>query len=257
MKLPLILCLLASPVASGAEDFGNPVVWMDAASGIEAEGGAVKSWQSRTGSYVAVPPEDTPAPKLLPNGVGGKPAVQFGDNAYLSGPLQDALGAEVTFIAVVDIASGEQAGNTGLMMLSYTYGLSVDQGARVYRMMSYWPANVEKYGEEKAAAARGGGLVTEKDIGFDAPGIVTAVCGEEKSTIYVNGALVAEADIGLFREQRANSKDLGLGAYGGKGSKPMTGNIAEALLYDEALTPEKRSAIEKSLAAKYGVQLSQ
>lgn len=256
MKLPLILCLLMTSIATAAEDVGDPVVWMDAGSGIEADGKAVISWQSRNGAYMATPPEGASGPELLPDGIAGKPAVQFGDSAYLSGPLTEELGEEATFIAVVDIPSGEQSANVGIMMLSYTSGLSVNQGRdSFYSMVTYWPKMLEKYGEEKATPVRGGILRAEKNIGFEGPSIVTAVCGAEKSTIYVNGAPVADVDIGIFAKQR-KGQQLGLGANGGKGSKPMTGKIAEALLYNEALSPEKRTAVEKSLAAKYKVQLS-
>jgi hypothetical protein len=255
IKLPLILCLLMTSIATAAEDVGNPVVWMDAGSGIEADGKAVMSWQIRNGACLATPPEGASGPELLPDGIAGKPAIQFGDSAYLSGPLTEELGEEATFITVVDIPSGEQSGNVGVMMLSYTYGLSVNQDKDAFfYMATYWPKMVGKYGE-KATAVRGGGLKAEKNIGFEGPCIVTAVCGAEKSTIYVNGTPVADVDIGIFAKQR-KSTQLGLGANGGKGSKPMTGKIAEALLYNEALSPEKRTAVEKSLAAKYKVQLS-
>ena len=256
MKLPLFLCLLMTSIATATEDVGDPVVWMDAGSGIEADGKAVASWQSRNGAYLASPPEDASGPEFLPDGIAGKPAIQFGGSAYLSGPLNEELGEEATFIAVVDITSGEESGNVGIMMLLYTCGLSVNQGRdSFYSMMTYWPMMLEKYGEEKALPLRGGILRAEKNIGFDGPSIVTVVCGAEKSTIYVNGSPVADVDLGMFTKPR-KGEQLGLGANGGKGSKPMTGKIAEALLYNEALSPEKRTAVEKSLAAKYKVPLS-
>lgn len=256
MRLPLILCLLTTSIATAAEDVGDPVIWMDAGSGIEADGKAVISWQSRNGAYLASPPEDASGPEFLPDGIAGKPAIQFGGSAYLSGPLNEELGEEATFIAVVDITSGEESGNVGIMMLLYTCGLSVNQGRdSFYSMMTYWPMMLEKYGEEKALPVRGGILRAEKNIGFDGPSIVTVVCGAEKSTIYVNGSPVADVDLGMFTKPR-KGEQLGLGANGGKGSKPMTGKIAEALLYNEALSPEKRTAVEKSLAAKYKVPLS-
>jgi hypothetical protein len=256
MKLPLFLCLLMTSIATATEDVGDPVVWMDAGSGIEADGKALISWQSRNGAYIATPPEDASGPELLPDGIAGKPAIQFGGSAYLSGPLTEELGEEATFIAVVDIPSGEQSGNVGIMMLSYTYGLSVNQDKDpFYSMITYWPKMLEKYDEEKATPVRGGILRAEKNIGFEGPCIVTVICGAEKSTIYVNGSPVADVDLGIFAKQ-GKGEQLGLGANGGKRSKPMTGKIAEALLYNEALSPEKRTAVEKSLAAKYKVQLS-
>ena len=160
MKLPLFLCLLMTSIATATEDVGDPVVWMDAGSGIEADGKAVASWQSRNGAYLASPPEDASGPEFLPDGIAGKPAIQFGGSAYLSGPLNEELGEEATFIAVVDITSGEESGNVGIMMLLYTCGLSVNQGRdSFYSMMTYWPMMLEKYGEEKALPVRGGILI--------------------------------------------------------------------------------------------------
>lgn len=257
MKTIILIVLFSQVLSSGVraseEIMGSPVLWMDAASGVEAPAEGVTAWQSRIGTFRAVIPEGGTAPKLVSGGIAGKPAVEFGEKGYLTGPIGQELGKESSFVAVVNIPSGGNRKTRGVFALNYIFGLAVDSSQPALQMSIYFPELEKKYGPEKATVARGG-MILSTASGFDAPAIVSLIYGAEKSSMYVNGKPVGEVSLGAFIEQKP-STNVGLGAYGGPNHQAMTGQIAEALLYNEALSPEKRAGIEKALAEKYGIAL--
>jgi hypothetical protein len=253
--LIIALCVNAAPLK--AEDImGSPLVWMDASKNVVVEGDLVKSWSSSQGEFTAAPPEGSSSPCLIADSISGKPAIEFSEGAYLIGKIPEKIGPEVTFMVVANISSTQNTNLAGVMIIDYKFGINVMRNSLMMRTYSRLVA--ERYGEDNVKEYLGyGESIGSTPDGFNEPSIITAVFGVESCSLYVNGELKAQRDIGAFPEElRANSTQLGLGASATLGANAMLGQIAEALLYGEALTPESRQSIEKALATKYSITLA-
>ena len=253
--LIVAFCVNAAPIKADTT-MGSPLVWLDASKNVVSEGGLVTSWTSSQGDFTAAPPEGSSSPRLVADSISGKPAIEFSQGAYLIGKMPVNIGPAATFMVVASIPAIQNPGLAGVMMLDYKFGITVSQKSLMMRTYSQLIA--QRYGEDKVKEYLGfAESIGSTPDGLDAPSIITAVFAVGSCSLYVNGQLKAQLNIGAFPEElKADSTQLGLGATATTGANAMLGQIAEALLYGEALSPESRQAAEKALATKYSITLS-
>jgi hypothetical protein len=209
--------------------------------------GNVTTWADRSGNGNDATPGISPT--LTPNAIAGQPVVSFaGAIRHVNLPDTSTLGIASSdyeiFVVAQSGSSSVQfltAGGTAAGNEDYELHLNGDAGAR------FIP-------EERP----GGDPADFADIGSPgqftdgAPHLFSIRVGADTGVIKADGLYSGDNVAGA---QNAANRVLTLGVRG-DGGYPLNGDIAEVLVYDRALTPSERLAVEEYLSAKWGTPLA-
>ncbi len=215
------------------------VLWLKADAGVSVSGDLVSMWQDQSGNGNDAFTEGGYEPKLITNAVNGRPALRFNgeQKTYVVVPHKKELdaGESMTLFVVYRYANGVRL----MQKRSYVVGISADA----------WYAN------PAAGIAVAG--IRSADTLFPAGEtfqVQSNVFDAKKGfiDIYRNGTEVARLANAIA--QTPNNHDLYIGKrLHNTNETPFTGEIAEILIYNRALTPEERVSVEKYLLVKYGL----
>lgn len=212
--------------------------WYSANLGVAYDGlGNVSHWTDLSGRGVHVAQTTISAqPTRISNGPGGKPAVRFsGIQSLLSGAATDlqAGSSDLTVIAVLLPATGQTAAAE-----VFTYGGSEYAGEGLIAE-SATRFNLRWYdgsgGEQRSPSANLTSGQTQ---------LVTAIKNGSSTAILRNGVTLGTAAVPAAAAPIIAKLALGHG---------LSGQLAELLVYNRALTTAEREQVEGILAARYSV----
>jgi hypothetical protein len=226
-------------------DSGNLLVWLDAGAGVTASGGSVSAWadQSGNGNNAAqATAGDQPTLVASSAGFNGQPVLSFnGSSDYLQAPLpvNTVGGLTVFIVAQHDSVSANRAilgGSAG------NYGGS----SQWFLMQSTASSNF-------AEINRNGSVNTSVTSGtLDTAAHVYAMTyngGAETLTQTIDGS--SSSSPAIFGNVSYTTLDIGALVHFGSPFDYGDVNIAEILVYDEALSSTDAAIVENYLSSKY------
>ena len=177
-------------------------------------------------------------PTYVPSAINALPAIQGDGAARFMTTAAFTIGSAATLCAVVE-PLGSMNGYTRILEQQYntTYYLGTDSSQTKYKL-------IVNNGTSPYGVAQGGTVTT------NAPAIVTGVYGSPTGSLYINGALVA-AD--SFTAPTPASQVLYImQAYNGF-AEYWNGYLAEAIVYNRALSTAELTRVHRYLGRRYGV----
>lgn len=229
----------------------------DAATASEARGdGALTTWRDRSPQgNDATAPSSAVRPKRVADQLNGKPVIRFDGNDWLQGSAQLVRPATSMFIV------GRYGNTTGRMALAdlgtqsgSTYrhfGLEQNTWGTVGSRYGFWTSgNSYDSATPTSAGAKIFGVVARS-------GPNTAIT--TGTDFYVNGSSSALTKRNTVTSDNtyqdfAGARGFALAAFNdGAGSMPLTGDIAEVIVYPSTLTTAERQQVEGYLAHKWGL----
>ena len=218
--------------------------------------GNVLSWQNEVGSgQLFTPTAGTgTSPTLVPNAIGGLPAIRFnGIDNVLSSIGFGAQAQELTLFVVTaplsnagsyrDFFSAVDSSTPG--HYDYLSGINLD-------MTAGGSSTFDRLNLEGAKGGGGGGISLPFQSSFGVYNLLEVGYGDLNDTVYVNGNSVGGRP---GNTNIVSLQDLRIGARyydnGGGETGYLNGDIAEVILYDRLLSDTERQTIEQGLAGKY------
>jgi len=222
-------------------------VWLKADAGVTAgAGGAVTAWADQSGHGNDASQLDTASAPVLVNGaVNGKPALRFdGEIRYLdiASSAGTALAGDLTTFAVVKVSDfatfrGIWAKTIGNRAEPNDYYLASGTGlATLYRANT---GTAAAQGVVSTVAVPAGAFAV---VGFDVAGPTV--------THYLNAQADRSGNVTLTPEDGGGP--LRIGARDDLATQ-LKGDLAELLIYDQALSAADRTTVLNYLGAKYGI----
>jgi len=254
-KSPLIALALAALVALGAAASGGAVrdglvLWLDAGD-LDGDGApdpvdnpvAVAAWADRAGSGLrATQAEPGARPAWEPRAIGGRPALRFNGDDLLSLGQPEALDFQPP--SPFTIAAVAEVKTDGLGTF-----LARGGGSDAHRAFHFYVASGRigaiVYGARREHRPR--------------PETMVAVlrCDGKRAEVFVNGEASAAFPVG----RGASSADVLIGARRESAENtgthwPLTGALAELLVYRRALPDAELRTLSLALGEKYGIAVA-
>lgn len=233
-----------SPGTPEPDTIAGLQLWLDA-SQLEGlnPGSQVATWPDSSGSgHLANQSNGASQPTYQPTALNGHPAVRFdGSDDYLSFASAIVSGAQER--TVVWVARPSAIGNRGIIDLG--------EGSSPGAAFLVTP--------EHGVRVMGGNRLWQSPPSTTAPSIgVVVLTGGTTSQLsaWMNGSTLAVASTGGVAIQTSGIGAVGTWSVAPIGPNNFTGDIAELLVYDRALSDIERSNLEESLATKYGIPIS-
>ena len=241
--------LLSSTLCRGVYAQKSPtteglVLWFDADDtntvSLDANH-SVSRWSDKSGKgHHATQEDGASQPRYEPVGFGGKPALRFDGRQFLALGQPAALDFEVGDPMSIAVVYDNPPGKSGTF-IARGGGPAGERAFQFYTTPSRIGAVT--YGAMRECEARPGAQYA------------ILVCDGTRTDIYVGG----QHGLSYQAGKRAGGKpvDVLIGARRETGDNrgtyyPLTGSIAEILVYDRALSGEEREALESRLAGKCG-----
>jgi hypothetical protein len=241
---------------------GDPylVLWLEASEGVTTNGsGAVLQWADQSGyNNNAVAPGSEPT--LVPDAVGGQPAIAF--DAALTNYLQVndssslAITGDIAGIAVIAVPAAAWADDPIIWLEGGGAGNCSDLPS---------PNGLYVSTTGQPVFERGNGLncylvdssIATNPISASGYAIVTFSMTNGTVTQYLNGAPNGTFTA-TYNGQYADTDEepLYIGASGSFDDTFLTGNIAELMLFNSSLGATNLENIQAYLGTKYGIQLT-
>jgi hypothetical protein len=225
----------------------NLKVWLRADAGVTATGGGVSAWEDQSGNlhHAAQSAADL-QPLLIENALNNRPALRFdGDNDAMSIPHTFTLGmvGDISSFFVVKLDDFE----TFRAVWAKTEG-NQPRPTDYYVLPETGLPRLLRGGRGIGSADGVNPLVAGEYaiVGFETIG----------STLrhYLNGAPNGEAsaDVPLLDTGRP----LWIGTRDDSGTR-LRGELAELIIYNSALSPADRAAVQAYLSEKYGIPVTE
>ena len=209
----------------------NPVLWLKADKGIHLSGSTIYQWDDQSGhGYNATQITEANQPLLVNGVLNGKYVLRFdGSNDFLTlGNVLNTGTESMTIFVVANNASGALLGK-------FDGAVTGDYGMGIYLDTFYF------------AMAAGSNVSIVPPIGFK---IFTMKIDKSdfKHYGYVNG--IIQGNNNSFNE--SSSTPFLIGKWFSLGDT-LSGEIAEIIVYNSALTDSQRIVVENYLKIKYGL----
>ncbi|HZI31456.1 MAG TPA: hypothetical protein VFF11_03890, partial [Candidatus Binatia bacterium] len=232
-------------------------LWLKADVGVTTNSsGLVSAWADQSGyGNDAVQADASVNPVFQPtymgNGMNGMPAVRFVNSAgisnYMEVPYSPSMSMSPNFTVfeVIKFDNASKA-NTMLSRAVANAAAPIDlyqQGSTV----KCYRGNAEQPGGSYGSAQSTNGLAS------NAPGIIDAWAKGTNMLFYLNGVIAAGGYV--LDGVRDSQEPTRLGSRD-DWANPLTGNIAEVMLFRGAVSDEERLAINNYLGNKYGITVS-
>ncbi len=246
--LAALVCLCPA-VSAQAPSLEGLLLWLkaDAITGTQS-GAALASWPDSSGHNRAAAQTDAARqPVWVADGLNGKPAVRFAGKQWLATPQDLALPHAHTIFVVACPEAGDE--NGVFLWFENDNGTPAPQD--------------DKSGPACGSGRSGTSFRIRNYPGFQdhalntgSPAVFSVVAGGEAVEGYVSGMddqfQVKNEWTGAF-DKGAKVGRYKLGAHGLGGNQFLTGDLAEVLVYDRALSREERQAVEAYLGGKWGL----
>lgn len=213
-----------------------------------ADGDPVTTWSDLSGQGNHATQSTTAAKPLYKVGIaGGRPVVRFdGVDDYLTVANEATFDMATPTIFVVGTASA----GTGTFLGKVTFAGAVGDADR--RKLNVRRASSTTFSLQSGADAAFKASGTLSWTGFNVMSVVGR--GAADYTLAVNGT-AADATTPTLDFSTFNNASLIVGAST-SGAEFLTGDIAEIVVYNRALSATERKAVERYLGARYGVAIA-
>lgn len=220
----------------------RPVLHVSADSGISADtNGRVAAWKSRTGDLVAAQPTTSAQPLVVDQAVNGRPAIRFdGKGRFLKLNNELLTSPECTILAVVS----DTATKPGLREIISNWNRSANVTTSIF--LGLRDTNTVRFSDQYNTA----GTIRERTQHF----LLAARNGGDGATTRQNGRVIASRSSGLSGRQLGT--DWVLGQQGNINGEFWTGDMAEIIVFDTALSESELNRFSEQLAVKYGLTYS-
>lgn len=257
--------ILGDYLACPPTHISNLRVWLKSDSLIGLNNNApLSTWPDSSGSgNDATQVTSDRQPSFVTNIINGYPAIQFdGINDQLMMAASPATN-DFTVFAVVNANQGEEIdvednstyANGGSTGEHYLFGGDYNSGhPGAEASVSFGTNGVSAYeymqnstfGDQAAPMAVYGG---DNGTNFS---IVAVKYVNQQPSLYLNGVLV-RTGLPSLRSQTVMAQSIGYGA--GDDGSPFSGNVAEILIFDRAMTEPDQSTISAYLKNKYNIAI--
>lgn len=251
-----------TPPAIVPTDLANLVLWLDAADAttITESSGAVSEWRDKSGNaHHATQATPDRQPTLVPAALNGKSVVRFDGSDMLSLLSTSALDMARNvpgFTAIAVVSSSDSATQ------------------RMFHINTPDPSHQARFTIYKSSTGGVGGCAVRRlDAHTSAAATSAATIGATHAilsgiadfaggsvTVRVNGADEGSASptsTGNSSDTRSSQVRVGAvtSTSNPSGEAFLTGDIAELICYQRALTPTERGQVEAYLAEKWGISI--
>lgn len=249
-------------------------LWLSAEHGVQADDeGGVVAWQDLTlgandVANDAFQPDPGLRPTLVPDGIGGQPAIRFdGVSSHLTTTPFSTTDNQ-TIVAVFQYAPFDLPGKrNGGQLINYngppSRYLASTHNPGVLQLGERVSAKTSPVGSISAKAYIGKvsgsdvstGWIESPPLSDGQPVVVVYVYNNRQnySTLYVNGSRLSDASA---RTPIAITSRKVIGRHGFLKSWAFAGDLAELLVYNDALRPREVRKLIKERMAYYGVEAS-
>lgn len=241
----------------------DSTVWLRADAGVVTDGGKVVQWLDQSGNaHDAQQGNGTYQPTFISNGINGNPVLRFNDNNVLS---TNAVALNAANMSVFIVAAVDSQFDPFQNIL--TYSNEPDSSAPViWGGFSLFNGRVAGDGASSTITTGNSRIVEAPNwMGGGTPKIGEFFFSTEQlSYLAVNGQQVGVAD-GMVDGTLPTASHysgfplrLNIGADWGRGSTPvygLTGDIAEILVYNRALSENERLQVLDYMGEKYGIAI--
>lgn len=220
----------------------NKVLWLDASDlvGTVADGDEVTSWADKSGNGYNATGSAGSAPTLDVDGFNGRPTLSF-DGTELLNTSAMSISGEYTFFAVSNHAD---AGSIQPIFCDKN-NMRPALLARVSNIDMVYCA----YNDSDSNV----GYTFTTTIKSRNDSIMSVVCSDgQYPDLFINGDDIVEGTTsGLFSSLNNPISAIRIGKYG---ANYLTGDIAEIIIINSALSDADREKVEGYLAHKYGLE---
>lgn len=204
----------------------------------------VKNWQSHNGDFRATPGKPENRPAFIANAIGSLPALRFdGITQCLVSNLMPPNGSQNRTILVMTANANMQNGNQNTYNNLYHYG----DYSNTYGLMCR---------KQSAGAGIGGNywssFFTSMSVMDHQPRFFTQIYNGTADVFYENGRFAGTNYIEL---STGTKFPLHIATRIGNPKDLYTGDIAEIIVYNKALTKDQKRRAENYLAEKYQLPL--
>jgi len=247
-----------TPKAFDASEYGNTVIWLDAASGVEKDREVVTGWQALVGDFTLLPEESIPnessqgeasAPPVFSNADGRSSVLFDPTSSKLVGKFPGRFDVDKTFVLVVSPERVQSAQWLGYILRVSKTSFCIHNQSSKLRLMTDHPlingGGQEESDEPIVQAAKNLYSVGDQGAFFN-PSIIVFSFSENDTVIRLNGEEVFAAPFAFSGPIGSDNVTLG---------GNFQGSISEVIAYDEVLSPEKLKALEKALGAKHAISV--
>jgi hypothetical protein len=242
---PVSVTVLNAVNAQSAIPMVGLKMWLRADAGVTLNNLGVANWFDQSGNNTnAVQPVSTMQPAWVNSRLNGKPVVHFdGLQSFLTFPLSIEGWSGMTIFLVSSNSVNGNLGNSRAEDAAIFWGetvwwgvvyLSPFQDVVAFRFGTTQPNNWPVYMRPASLGNTASITVSKKDGTTD--------------SLYINGSLVM-SEGGKF-PSILGTQAVGILGAGDHGTY-FTGDIAEVLIYNRALTDGERQSVEQYLTAQY------
>ncbi len=266
-----LLCLfgLFASIASFAQAPGNVTAnlrwWLKANEGVytnngftaASDGQLVQQWSDQSLAFNhARQTNNTHKPVYRTNQINGYPSLHFAGDNFITALAAAGIAGNESFNFFIVLKQHSYL-NTGTITDGYGTFI-VDRATEVEQLMSLKIVDSNKFGYQKRNNA--GGNLEGPQSATPAPigtfSIVTFFRNYNSNYgIYIDGRLDVTTTNNV--NDQINGPVIQLGRHAVNANQGLDGEIAEVIVYDDALTSAERKRIESYLAIKYGITLDQ
>ena len=228
-------------------------LWLDASSGVTADGNAVTQWASKVGDIVAEVKEGSPT--IVENAIGNQTGIQFDGDDIMKLTMPDNFWNNKSEFTVLLFNAPESTTNGSNMGTSVSTTYSQDYSILYFYETTSWGSALFTASQNEVLFRFGSGVrydygtayVRETNIGNIFTSTAVRKNGRDNS-VFVDGKLVFTGKGQSYSTSFIGSNgEIG---YGKKGHN-YTGTICQILVYDRALTNDEILAAQKWMAEKY------
>jgi hypothetical protein len=247
--VPLLSAQAGGALSDTPRLIPNLGLWLEADVGVTLVGGAVDAWADQSGNgrdFTAPAAGNRPAYSGTLNGL---PVLTFdGSTDYLVGNAATLNIARnvtgVTMIAVAKYGAGAMQRSVGISDAS--------NGTRCLLGVSttQWQTGGKRLNSDSAVLVSGGASSTNYVIHSGVIRYSVATAG-----VFINSASQVDAAFQTAgNSQDGNSANTYIGC-GANLASFMSGDIAEVIIYQRAISVEERNAVERYLSVKWGIAI--
>ena len=226
-------------------------LWLGADTGTVLNGSALSLWSDQSGNGAnAVQPLAANQPTVVPGAMNGRPVVRFdglGHFMTFNLPLNGLSGA--TLILVSGNSPDIDGDWNGVINAPLFWNETASWG-------SVHLSPFQRYAKFRFGTTQSNNLpIYTRPVSIgSSPTLSTAIKNGITDSLYVNGVLALSQDGKLANI--AGVEDIGNLGRGYNNNSYFTGDIAEVLVYNRALSDTERQQVEQYLISKYAITAS-